>query len=147
MARSVTENATYAFRIRTPYLPLLRRSRPAPRSSQMSTMPVGAVEIRSRLIVLFRQTIPTPVRALQRAFYSLMHCAGKAAFRLILRWTRVPLCRGSENVLSSSQRGFHAHARHTRSDACASHQALVAIARTQHLPAKTSARSAHPHST
>jgi hypothetical protein len=51
---------------------------------------------------------------------------------------------GTENVLCSSQREFHAH---PYLDACAGLQALVAIACAQHLPAEASARAAHAHST
>jgi len=52
----------------------------------------------------------------------------------------------AEFGLCSSQRGFHAHARKKRT-ACTGHQALVAVARPQHLPAAASARAAHAHST
>jgi hypothetical protein len=49
-------------------------------------------------------------------------------------------------VLCSAQRVSHAQARHERT-ACTGQQALVAVARTQHLPAEAPSRAAHPHST
>jgi len=52
----------------------------------------------------------------------------------------------AEFGLCSGQRGFHVHARKKRT-ACTGHQALVAVARPQHLPAEASARAAYPHST
>jgi len=69
-------------------------------------------------------------------------------------WVDSMLTRGSEavlyslcgNGLCSDKRGFHANARH-QSTACTGHQALVAVARAEHLPAAVSSRAAHPHST
>lgn len=53
----------------------------------------------------------------------------------------------SQCVVCSVQQDSHANVRHTRIVGCASHQALVAVACTQHLPAEAPARAAHPHST
>ena len=53
----------------------------------------------------------------------------------------------SQCVVCSVQRDSHANAVHTRTVARASYQALVAVARMEHLPAKAPARAAHPHST
>ena len=48
---------------------------------------------------------------------------------------------------SSGQRVPHGQANLERGTACTGHQALVAVARAQHLPAAASARAADPDST
>lgn len=53
----------------------------------------------------------------------------------------------SRCMLSSGQRGFYAFACCQRIAVDAGNQALVAVARTLHLPAEAPARVAHPHST
>jgi hypothetical protein len=50
-------------------------------------------------------------------------------------------------MLFSGQRGSHAYARRQNDASRARQQALVAVARAQHLPAAAPARAAHPHST